>query len=251
MFGLRPRLPITEEERIWVDQGFERLGRMLGSRRIIDVRVVLPTDEFFPDVYDKQESGLTLLFRRVCGYMCVDPASVDLEVIPDSSEIIESLPEYHRSGHDDGPAGLHFGATDTDERPLIAVKQSALKDPLKSIAVIAHELGHVILLGGGHLRRDEEDMEPMTDLVTVYLGMGIFTANASHRFQQFQDDRKQGWSMSRLGYLSEVIYGYALARFARLRGETQPTWIAHLSTNQKSYFKQSAAWLRTRAAPTQ
>lgn len=211
-------------------------------------RVVLPTDEFFPDVYDKRESGLKLLFRRVCGYMGVDPATVDLEVIPDSSEIIEALPAYQSS--DEGPAGLHFGGTDS-ERPLIAVKQSALKDPLVVIAILAHELGHVILLGGGHLSRDEEDMEPMTDLVTVYLGMGIFTANASRRFLQFQDDRKQGWSASRLGYLSEVIYGYALARFAQLRGETQPTWIAHLSTNQKSYFKQSAAWLRTRTVPTQ
>jgi predicted Zn-dependent protease len=40
------------------------------------------------------------------------------------------------------------------------------------IAILAHELGHVILLEGGHLSRDTEDTEPTTDLLTVYLGMG-------------------------------------------------------------------------------
>jgi hypothetical protein len=248
MFGLRPRLPVSEEERLWVDGGFDRLSRLLGPGRMINARVVVPTDEFFPDAYDKRDAGLRALFRRVCGYMGVDPAGVDLEVIPDASEVIEALPAYEYAG--EGPAGLHFGATDA-ERPLIAVKQSTLKDPLAAVAVLAHELGHVILLGGGHLRRDEPDMEPMTDLATVFLGLGVFTANASRRFVQFQDERKQGWRMNRLGYLSEVVYGYALARFAQLRRETQPTWIAHLSTNQKAYFLQSAAWLRTRVLPTQ
>lgn len=90
---------------------------------------------------------------------------------------------------------------------------------MKVVATLAHELGHVILLGGDHLKRDEEDMEPMTDLVTVYLGLGIFTANASRRLEQHQDERKQGWSMSRLGYLPEVVFAYALARFAKERGK--------------------------------
>jgi hypothetical protein len=122
-----------------------------------------------------------------------------------------------------------------------------LKDPLALVATIAHELGHVILLGGDHLRRDEEDMEPMTDLVTVYLGLGVFTANSSRRFRQFQEDRRQGWSMHRLGYLPEVVYGYALARFAFERGEDQPGWTEHLSTNLKAYFRQSMIWLRKNA----
>jgi hypothetical protein len=248
MFGLGSKLPVTEEERLWVDNGFNRLSRMLGSSRMRNCRVILPTDEFFPDAFDSSETGLRSLFRRVCGYVKVDPALVDLEIIPDSSEVFEMLPAYDRLP--DGPAGMHFGGT-AEERPLIAVRQKLLKDPLVLVATIAHELGHVILLGGGHLSRDEEDMEPMTDLVTVYLGLGIFTANSSRRFKQFQDDRRAGWSMQRLGYLPEVVYGYALARFALERGEDQPSWPAHLSTNLKTYFQQSVSWLRKNALPAQ
>ena len=249
MFGLRPKLPVTEEERQWVDDGFRRLSQELGTNRLRNARVILPTDEFFPDTYDSSEAGLRIIFRRVCGYMQVDPSSVDLEIIPDSSEVFEMLPAYNRLP--DGPAGLHFGANHAEELPLIAVRQKLLKDPLVLVATIAHELGHVILLGGGHLRRDEEDMEPMTDLVTVYLGLGIFTANSSRRFRQFQEDRRYGWSMGRLGYLPEVVYGYALARFAIDRGDDQPTWTPHLSTNLKVYFQQSMAWLKKNAISAQ
>ena len=126
---------------------------------------------------------------------------------------------------------------------VVAVRSTQLKDPLALVATIAHELGHVILLGGHLLDPDTPDHEPMTDLLTVFLGLGIFTANSAGRFQQFQDERRQGWSMQRLGYLPEEVYGYALARFAIERGEKKADWPKHLSTNVGSYFKQSRAWL--------
>jgi len=88
-----------------------------------------------------------------------------------------------------------------------------------------------------------EDHEPMTDLLTVFVGLGIFTANSAARFKQFQDDRKIGWSTQRLGYLPERVFGYALARFATERGEHKPDWARHLSPNVKSDFKNSKRWL--------
>lgn len=244
MFGLRPKLPVSEEDHLWVDEGFRRLERMLGPRRMLDASVVLPTDEFFPDPYDKRETGVRALFRRVCDYMQVDPERVDLEMIPDESELMAMLPAYRHSSHD--PAGLHYGET-AEERALIGIKQSLLRDPVCVVATLAHELCHVILLDGGRMNRNVGDMEPMTDLATVFLGMGIFTANAANRFEQFQDNTTAGWHASRQGYLPELVYGYALARFAAERGEERPTWIAHLSTNVREYFRQSAAWLRHNA----
>jgi hypothetical protein len=222
---------------------------MLGSSRTLNARVVLPTDEHFPEPYAPTEAGLETLFRRVCTYMAVSRSRVELSIIPDSSELVEMLPAY--SYKPEGPAGLHFGSSEENELPLVAVRNSLLKDPLTVVATLAHELGHVILLGGGHIDRDAEDMEPMTDLVTVYLGLGVFTANASRRFQQFQDDRSHGWSMNRLGYLPEPVYAYALARFARDRGEAQPAWVSHLSTNLKAWFRQSATWLAKDSQPIQ
>lgn len=242
VFGRKPRLPVSEDQQKWVDEGFRRLSRMLGASRMTTAPVVLPTDEFFPDPWHPGPDGLRTLFRRVCGYMRVDPARVELEVIPDhAGELVDLLPAF--SGGSPDAAGVHFSGT-ADELPIVAVNASLLRDPVVVIATLAHELGHVILLGGGHIARDVEDMEPMTDLLTVYLGFGVFTANACCRFEQHQDNRRQGWSMRTHGYLRDTVYGYALARFAKDRGEVDPPWVRYLDANLRTWYRQSAAWLR-------
>jgi hypothetical protein len=246
MFGFPSQLPVSEEERLWVDQGFPRLEKLLGRRRMLDAPVILPTAEHFPDHYDKTPAALEKLLKRVCGYMEVDRKTVELDIFPDEAqELQEMLPAWR--GQSAGNAGAYFhpqpergGAA---KGMLIAIRATQLEDPLSLVATVAHELGHVILLGGGLLDHKTPDHEPMTDLLTVFLGLGIFTANSSERFKQFQDDQRQGWSMQRLGYLPQDVFGYALAKFAAERAERKPKWADFLSTNVRAYFKRSAAWL--------
>ena len=151
-----------------------------------------------------------------------------------------------------GPRGLFVDQSKDNHPPeqvseakhmVVAIRSTQLKDPLALVATLAHELGHVILLGGRLIDPKTPDHEPMTDLLTAFLGLGIFTANSAGRFKQFQDNRRQGWSMQRLGYLPEEVFGYALARFAAERGEQKSEWAKHLSTKVGAYFKQSRAWL--------
>jgi hypothetical protein len=123
-----------------------------------------------------------------------------------------------------------------------------MEDPMTLVATLAHELGHVILLRPGLVGRDEPDMEPLNDLLTVFLGFGIFTANSAFRFEQFTTNESQGWSSRRLGYLSEELFGYSLARFALERGEKKPEWRTLLSTNAAVYMKKSMAWLEAEGA---
>ena len=244
------KLPISEEARQWVNYGFSRLERMLGRKRLLEAKVVKPTAEDFPDPYDKTPEAAALLFSRVCGYMNVDRSCITLEIFPDETEELkELLPAWRSDGHR-GAAGLYIHAHEkgrTSEEGssgmVVAIRSSMLKDPTSLVATMAHELGHVILLGGNLLTHDSSDHEPLTDLLTVFLGLGIFTANSAARFQQFQDDRRSGWSVRRLGYLPEPVFGYALAKFAMERTEHKPEWARHLSTNVHSDFKQSVRWL--------
>jgi hypothetical protein len=256
MLGFSPKLPITDEDRQWVDEGFERLDTMLGRRRILEATVVLPSAEHFPDPYDATPVAAERLFCRVCAFMKVDRSQIEFEIFPDETEELrEILPSWH-STQGKSAAGLYVHPTkegsskeggNVGSRMVVALKSTLLKDPLSLVAASAHELGHVILLGGGLIERDTPDHEPMTDLLTVYLGFGIFTANSAARFKQFQEERRIGWSMQKLGYLPEEVYGYALAKFAAVRGEDKGEWTKHLSTNVRAYFKSSAAWLNKNA----
>jgi hypothetical protein len=245
MFGFAPKLPITEEDRLWVEDAFHRLCKCLGRERMLHCRVILPQAEDFPDPYDKSEESLELMFQRICEYMQVDHESVELEVFADETSELSRLLPYWK-GDQGGCAGVYFHPEDETKKMVVAIRQSKLEDPMVAVATLAHELGHVILLGGGLIDHDAEDMEPLTDLATVFLGLGDFNANCAARFQQWQDERKQGWSMQRLGYLPEEVYGYALARFAHERGERKPEWARHLSTNVRAYFKGAVDWIEKR-----
>jgi hypothetical protein len=258
MLGFAPKLPVSDDERLWVDEAFGRLEKMLGRARMLDARVVLPDAEHFPDPYDGTPATAGKLFERMCEYLRVDRARAELEIFPDETDELRAILPYW-SGGSPGCAGLYIhdtteavnrkrGAEDM-RRMLVALRSTLLKDPVPLVATIAHELGHVILIGGGLLDpAAAADHESITDLLTVFLGFGIFNANSAARFGQFQDAGRQGWSMSRLGYLPQTVYGYALAKFATRRGEHKPAWARHLTTNVRAYFKSSHAWLARNAA---
>jgi hypothetical protein len=112
---------------------------------------------------------------------------------------------------------------------------------------IAHELGHVHLLGHDRISGEAEDHEPLTDLLTVYFGLGVLTANSVIREQYWHEGYSSGWKMGRQGYLTMPIYGYALARFARLRGEDGEEWSRELRPDVRSAFKQSMRFLEAEA----
>lgn len=247
MFGLtNPKLPLSLEDKDWVDNSFLKLATLLGSDRLLCATVVLPTSEHFPDPYDHSETSLKTMFHRVARYMRVDPDGIDVSLFVSGNHLTSRLTPFY-SGTSSGAAGLYHD--NKSDRPHISVDESELKDPMALVAVLAHEIGHVILLGPGLVDHEHPEMEPLNDLLTVFLGFGIFTANAAFRFEQHSDYQSQGWSARRVGYLSEQHLGYALARFAFERSERKPAWKSFLSTNIAAYMRKSAAWLANGPRP--
>jgi hypothetical protein len=237
LFGFKPKLLVSDEEREWIDSAFEQLIALLGHKRITSCAVVLPTEQHFPDRYNaSQESGKALFFR-VCHYMGLDPALIDFQFFTNPNRKFHESSLFEHSYQWRDPAGLYSKVSNGSIE--VVLDERLLKDPLVLVATIAHELAHVILLGDELIARDTPHMEPLTDLCTVALGFGVFNSSVSARFKQFQDDRKGGWSMQRVGYLSEPMYGYALAKFALLRNESRAAWQEHLNTNVRHYYKQS------------
>jgi hypothetical protein len=241
VFGrTKPKLPITPEQQQCIDDSFLRLAALLGADRLLHATVVLPTPKYFPDPYDRSEVSFQRMFDRIANQMQVNPDDIDVALVVSGDDLTRDLAPFH-SGPTSGAAGLYHH--DPTERQRISIDERQLEDPVSLVAVLAHEVGHIILLRPGLVDRDDPYMEPLNDLLTVFLGFGIFTANAAFRFEQHRDNKSQGWSARRLGYLSEEELGYALARFAYEREESKPAWVSFLSINIASYLKRSAAWL--------
>jgi hypothetical protein len=233
MFGwLFPaRCPVSPNEKAWVEHRTRWLAQEFGLERMLRARVILPTPEFFPDPYQATESDGRRLFERVCGYLGMQPGSVPLEFYAGD----QPLPGMEGRWQD--AAGLYES---TGWAVRVSASTSLLEDPLALIATFAHELCHVLLKGRGRVAAEDEDEEHLTDLLTVVLGFGVFTANSRIRTQT----TTQHWSIRRLGYLSQPVTGYALAFFAWVRAEASPSWAGELTADVCEPFQTGLRFLQ-------
>jgi hypothetical protein len=223
----RPQSPLPSPEKLWIEQRLSWLVRVFGLERLRSAAVILPTPAFFPDAYQPEPQAVRHLLDRICGLMGVDPSRIDLEFLSEREAQIGKRVGDYRGG----------------AREQIRVATSQLQDLPALIATLAHETAHVLLLGDGRMTPDEWDHEQVTDLLTVFLGLGVICANSVMRESSKTLGQWHFWRLSRQGYLSEREYGYALAVFAYARGEANPPWARHLRPNVRSVTVQGLRYL--------
>lgn len=239
MFGwFQPKCPVDPAVKAWIEHGLTWLVGQFGWDRLLYGPVVLPTEEFFPDPYDGSADDVRRLLTRVCQYMDVDPANVDLAFYSEDRPTDRGLGVIESAS---GTAGLYELQ---DKRTRIWLESSQAEDPLLTVAVLAHELGHVHLLGSGRISGDVSDHEPLTDLATIMFGMGLFVANAVVHAQNYHFGIREGWRISRHGYLTGPMFGYGLSLVAWLRDEAKPDWAAFLRPDVRAPFQKGLAYLR-------
>lgn len=244
-----PPLPVNAEQKEWIEASLQWLINEFGADFLLKHPVILPDASFFPDKYNGTEKCALKVVSRVCSYMDIDSATVEVEFFSDEDDEIRS--KYHLMGGSDysGAAGLYFLTPSQQMTKKIAINTSQLKNPFGLVATIAHELGHVILLGGGKISPDDDRHEFLTDLLTVFFGLGIFTANSVFQFSQWQSHSHHGWRASRTGYMSEEMFAYSLAACVWMRSETNPKWSKYLAMNVGHYFKESLKYFE-KGSPT-
>lgn len=226
MFGwFAPKCPLNVLEKTWTEWRMRWLADQFGVGRLLQAKVILPTEEYFPSPLGSDPKSPRYLLDRLCAYMGVPPSSISLEIVPD-----EQMP---------GAAGLYHQR----KRSLICVALSQLTDPVRLLATLTHELAHELLLGGGILSADVSDHEWVTDLLPVFLGTGISLANATIQDSSGYSGTWSWWSISRQGYLPSRMFGYAFALFAFVRGETEPTWAEHLRLDARSSLQAGLRYL--------
>jgi hypothetical protein len=234
-----PKCPINAEDKEWVEESFQWLIDEFGEETWRNMKVILPTDEFFPDKFSGDYFSLKMILQRICGYMSVDYFKVELELFADENgKVPHPLAQSETIGK--GVCGLYRYYYN---RHHISIEEKLLVNPTNLIATIAHELGHARLIGENRLSDDYPDHELLTDLTTIFFGFGVFTANSLFIFEQWTNTQFQGWRTSRQGYINEEMAGYSLALFAYLRNEKNPNWINEVNRNVRYYLKKSLKYL--------
>lgn len=240
MFGWfrhNPRCPLAPDVRAWIEARSAWIVDQFGADRLRRTPIILPTAEFFPETYRGTEDDARRLHAQVSQYMGVAADRTELQFFAEASQQVPSA-YFERSS---STLGLY---QENSGKPLVWLERSQLADPFAIVATLAHELAHVHLLGDRRLKGDETDHEPVTDLLTVFLGLGIFNANTTFHSKNYRAGHLEAWSVSTRGYLTEVEYAYAFALLARLRGEERPPWAKFLRPNVLAPMAAAERWLR-------
>jgi hypothetical protein len=241
MLGWISRADLPEDATVdWLFDVFAWLLEETGGYHAFRARakLVLPTDEFFPVSANLERHDLALaLFtaaREHAGLAGRPCKLIPHEEGPAIRDLLGDVP-YGESSNERA-AGAFHGAAATEG--LISYAPSGLRDPEAFVATMAHELGHYIIHSfSGPAPGGEEAREPATDICAIFLGFGVFTANAAFRFEQHQTAFTQGWSYRRLGYLGERPLSYSLAIFLALRGLDVRAVAGKLRDNPYGYVK--------------
>lgn len=220
-FASPPICPVNDEQREWIDDRFAWLIEEFGMARLRSAVTVLPTTEFFPGHYHATEDEIHHLLVTVAKYMEVDPDCLWLSFYQDGARGSQPVFSWESTN------GLYSEVED-GAYYRIQLNVEGLNDPMSVVGTLAHEIGHVRLLGEDRVSREEHDHEPLTDLLTVFMGLGICTSNSVIQEGSWSNGAYGGWNMSRNGYLSMNMYGYALGLYALARQEHKPTWLKYL-----------------------
>ncbi|MDO5971387.1 hypothetical protein Q4Q35_16395 [Flavivirga aquimarina] len=232
----KKKLPITEEDKIWVDEDLNWLKTEFGQEHFMGIRTVTPTKDFYKRTFDGTEKDAEFILERTMGLMNIQNVNIKLDFFSDSPIEMADGTILTTSADLNGSWKSASGTYEqTENGTVISIEQGQLKNPISLIATISHELAHQILLGENRI---EENDEFLTDFTAIVYGFGIFIGNSRFQFSS----QGFGWQSSSQGYLPEQIIAYVMAWLSKERNE-KTDYSQYLNKSMKKYFDKSIDWL--------
>jgi tetratricopeptide (TPR) repeat protein len=229
--------PVTIENQEWIEEKFIWLIENFGLEKIRKEVFILPSKNDFLQKNFTDTQKFNELFAFICQKIELDPQNIVVNIFNDYHiKTWHNLKPIPYSSKED-ILGLYYDTYKDDENKFhIDIAKSLLTQPIALVAVLAHELMHVKLLGYQYMSGNGLDMELLTDLACVYFGFGIFAANAIFHSKVYDYQTK-------IGYLSEPATAYANALICKISKTNPARFLGYFSGNADKYFKQSIDYL--------
>lgn len=244
MFWRSKKSPLEKEEEEWLISCWAwLLDKLTDLETFRQFPLVLPTSEFFPPTPETGHRRAEHIFNCVAKltgtehwpYVLVAQEE-DIDPVAGPLAVVQNIPG--------NPAGT-FSLRE-DDKIRITYNPALISQPGNLIATFAHEIAHALLhtvpfeAPGG-----PEFEEYATDVTVAFQGFGIFGANHAFEFSQYSDagTGTQGWSSRRTGYLTETQWGFCLAIFLYLRGESPDAALQWLKPGPAATLRKSLRYL--------
>ncbi|QIA65375.1 hypothetical protein GT360_17705 [Vibrio astriarenae] len=235
MFSLfKPRSVLVGSDLDFQIETYKYLMKYFGGESFYTkTKLVLPTDEFFPDSVSSEDEIASKTFHQVKKHsgMCLWPCQLIAQE-PDPNRhlggtlLIRNAPSLPRCTYSLGEEGAE-----------ITFNPNLLRNPVMMVALFANRLAF-------YLTQELTESPPggwsnlgyANDITAVFLGFGIFSVNSVFNFQQFSDGEIIGWMSERNGCLSDVELLFALAIFCKLKGINPVVAASHIKPALRKIF---------------
>jgi len=245
----RGQLVPADEDCQWLLDQLAALIRRHGFETFVTAPLLEPTDTFFPDPWEPTARGVRTVARRLLRYAGLGAYRAVVEVGDGRDETgdLDLLGHTQGSGHKG--AAAWFAGLD-GHACLFGIDERQIAQPDSLVGVMGHEVAHAFRAVHGLVVKDDALEEQLTDLTSVYLGMGVLLANSAETFRAKGEWQAMGyqssWSHAQTGYLGPVALCFLLAAqcIARGLGSKERRELArHLETNQAASFRAACALL--------
>lgn len=231
-------IPLNPKDADWIQQALNWLFHELKINPN-DIQMYYAKNESISIKYDGSEQSAIDTVQFISSQMGLDYKLIDLQFFDQTNVLLDQTIFTNNYDGDSNSTGLYFGKN-LFGKYEIGLEKSQLKRPHNMISTLAHELSHVLLLGEIKL---EQNDEYLTDLTPLLFGFGVFSANSAFEFTQ----ASEGWGYRRQGYLSQQMWGFALAYLSTLRNSEDNNWVDHLNESVKEDYNRSVIYLNEKS----
>ena len=202
---------LPEEDQDWLVDALATLMRRHGPKPFLEAPLIEADPRWFPDAWNADAASVERILSRLLGYAGIPQIRPRLELVRSDADLYAE--SWRR--HENAPAWFwgideqrvaHFGCVDTHfEQPDVLV------------AHLCHEVAHAWRFHHEAEVFDRDEEERLTDVTTVYLGFGLFTANAALLQSSHREGFRESTRWHRSGYLAAPHFAFLLAAQAVCR----------------------------------
>ena len=230
--------PVDDTDKKWIEDSLFWIYSPARKIKFKDFDFIDTTKYFPSDNLQLKEIHVYKIFEKIKRHMKM-PEDLTCEVRlvePDRIPLPEGL-RIEPNNQDP----LSFKGYMEDNKFIIDLNTKYLSAPFYIVSMIAYSLTFYKLIKEELL----ENVSGFTDeLATLAFGFGVFKANTIINHNQWHGTSHYGWSVGRKGFLTQQMFGYALAVASFIKEEKEPEWSKYLCRDVKGYFNKGIKFIQ-------
>lgn len=225
---------ITEPDRLWVEDNFRWLIKVLGYPYLESEQILL-SEIYFPKTFKGDKVLIENIIKDLCSLLQIREEKISFEVISDIRDTYGMPYEIE---------GKQF-ETDleiVEGKYVVQIANSLQKHPKRLIYSLVYEFIK-IKLSDNKLQFDTgDDTDLFIYLAGIYFGFGVLLSQNLKDTGRMDD----GFWETKWNYISEMpneIMAYSLATYSKLIEQESPKWKVNLPSDLKNQFEKSIKYL--------